>query len=282
MAFQRKLSHVPKLYKVLEDNQSCSGGRYTWQTDGAVNVLPPHQREKALQHCVTGFHLTTNWRQWYVFGRDVYTAIPGNREILVKVASVDGYGDCEDKVVVRSCSLRDRNKDPMANLLKNFYNDVVEQCKKHSNTESKKVEGPVPHNAVLWTNVGYGVTQPLKNYQPSFVYSGHLWHRYSHLTFRGALESTINYILPFLVKSVDSKLTEKERQEVHDIWNLWKQGWIVRGKVIAKGHVEYGKYVVDRGHTGVMPVRKKSASKKKTTKTPLTPENAWPFPRGIK
>lgn len=275
MAHQPQFPTVPKLYKVIEGDKSCNGGNYTWKTNGQLNELPLHHRGKALRHCSVGFHLTTDWRHWYGFGRDVYTATPCDGQILVQGSA---GGTFDDKVVVASCTLSQKNADPLAKLLKHFYDDVIVQCKKLGNEDSLLVSGPAPKGAVLHSSVGNVGVTTLQG-PGCFVNAGFRWQSGIEYDVRNPLRSTINFILAYLVKSVDDKITEAERNTVHELWNLWKAGWIVVGKINRWGDVNNGKYVVQRGRTGEMPAKK---SKKLSSKTTSRQDTSWPFPRGNK
>lgn len=66
-----------KLYKVLEDGRSCSGGHLSWSvpTQDESGEWQPgdwHEVEGELQLCKRGLHLTWDPAQWYAQGRDVY------------------------------------------------------------------------------------------------------------------------------------------------------------------------------------------------------------------
>jgi hypothetical protein len=228
---------VPTLYKVLFDGKSCNGGSYEWDTSGGVNLLPANQRQLPLKHCSVGFHLTTDWKRWYKFGRDVYRAtVPGD-EILVKR---DGSVRCEDKVVVRSCRLFDKNADPQVRLLNQFYDDAILVRDGFEAARRRRKEKTAPRGTVLLPANGHtGGLFSLKAFGSSWYVQSRLHASEEHFgeyyyRFRG----TIYFICTALIKSEEGTMTEAEKKSVHDVWNLWKAGWIVHGTNKA------GKYVV--------------------------------------
>lgn len=246
MAHKTKYPNIPKLYKVLSEGKSCNGGTYTWNTNGGLNTLPPAHVGRPLRHCSIGFHLTTDWRKWYEFGRDVYTAKSGNYQMLVQIN--DPYsGSCGDKVVVESCTLHDKNKDPVAKLFADFHADVVAVGKALCKGGLPK-NGKAPAGAVLSSKISPGNRTLVYHRAPtslaSFAGTGSLWHQHFPYYPRAEMAQTIRAILPYLVKSVDEKITEEERKWVHKLWNLWKAGWKVVGVVTYGDHK--GKFIVDR------------------------------------
>lgn len=225
MAYKEKLPKLPKLYKVIDGNSSCSGGRHTWDTSGGLNCLGGSHAGKPLRHCSIGFHLTTNWRNWYYLGRDVYTAAPGDGQVLLKV----GYDNiCEDKVVVKSVYLSQKNADPLAKLLKQFHVDL-KKVEATFYTKSMR-RGAVPKDCIRTRRKD---ADHVESFKTSFVN----YNNPMDGDHRAAFNLTVRYILSALVESLDSKVSKKKLDHVHAIWKLWKAGWAVYG-------YENGKYLV--------------------------------------
>jgi len=224
MAYESQRPTIPKLYKVLENGKSCNGGSYVWDTTGGINVLHGFYRGQKLKHCNTGFHLTTDWRQWYHLGRDVYEAeVPGG-EILIKA----GVYDVEDKVVADSVILGNKNTDPLAKLLKDFHTDMKEVARNFPKIRKNRKK-----NGLKSCRIG----RKTDTHSYLLVIDSHFvqWenpfviHRADDWSTKKSFRYSVSYILGKLVKSIDHGISKKERQTVHDIWNLWKQGWIVMG-----------------------------------------------------
>lgn len=233
----RPKPRVPTLYKVLLDGKSCNGGRYDWDTSGGVNYLPADQRQLPLKHCSVGFHLTTDWRRWYKFGRDVYEAtVPGD-EVLVQRS---GRSSCDDKVVVRSVRLWNKNADPQARLLKQFYNDAVLVRDGFKAARRRRKEKTAPKEAALMpANGRSGDFFSLKATGSSWYVQSILHANSDHFgEYYYRFLSTIYFICTILIKSEEGTMTTAEKKSVHDVWNLWKAGWIVHGMN------QTGKYVV--------------------------------------
>jgi hypothetical protein len=217
MVYKAQYPTLPKLYKVLSNGKSCNGGSYTWDTAGGLNVLGGSHAGKPLSHCNVGFHLTTDWRNWYSLGRDVYTAIPGDRQVLVKHS---WSGECEDKVVVGSVYLSDKNADPLAKLLKHFHTDFQWVIKNFDRTQRQRGNMPKHCRLTRQTNV-----DRIGRFQHSFVTPGESM-RNDH---RHAFAESVRYILSKLVQSVDDKISMGEKNHVYNVWTLWQNGWAVYG-----------------------------------------------------
>lgn len=231
MTYKPQRPVLPKLYKVLHDGKSCNGGSFTWNTQGGVNYLPDKHMSKPLSHCSVGFHLTTDWRQWYGFGRDVYTATPYLGQILVKYEKYDKIYD--NKVVTNSVVLSQKNAGPLAKLLKHFYDNVVEVCKSQNSLKKSNAKKIPPEGSVQSDFFS------ILPFPGCFVTAGGHWMEHCKYNNKDSMARTINFILAKLVKAHDSSITDKERQAVHDVWNLWKKGWVVLGV-----NPNTGKYVV--------------------------------------
>lgn len=120
-----------------------------------------------------------------------------------------------------------KNEIPLVRLLNQFYDDAVwvraNWTKLHRNRRrSKLAENAIVDSAGvrsnrLWaSSVGYKPrlgsfsTMPFGDSDSDFL-------------------STLSFITTLLVKSDDKTITEAEKQAVHDVWNLWKSGWAVKG-----------------------------------------------------
>lgn len=199
-----------------------------WDTTGGINQLPNQHYGRKLKHCTVGFHLTTDWRKWYQLGRDVYEAEAPGGEILIKTNWLYNEPSVEDKVVVDRVILKRKNADQLAKLLKDFHTDMKKVGCNFSKLRRNRKKGGLKN-----CRIG----RKTETVSHVLVRDSHFvqWinpFNYHRTDDRDAMKSfrySVDYILGKLVKSVDHGISNKERQTVHDIWNLWKQGWIVMG-----------------------------------------------------